>query len=236
MKQLRKIGTTNEPLANASDMFVVHGVLRREFGLMSPLVLDVPAGDQSRAAVVADHIALVSMFLQIHHSGEDKHIWPLLRQRGAEDIASIVAAMEEEHESIHRKILKVGNAVESWRESAQDERRDALADAISELVPIVNNHLADEEKRVVPLIEKYVTASEYALLPQEGAAHIPPDKLPTVFGMVMYEAAPAVIDTIVAQLPPEVQPVIRDLGRNAYASYAKQLYGTATPPRSTELS
>jgi hypothetical protein len=49
--------------------------------------------------------------------------------------------------------------------------------------------------------------------------------------MVLYEAAPAVIDMIVAQMPAEVQPVIKDLAATAYATYAKELYGTAAPPR-----
>ena len=38
---------------------------------------------------------------------------------------------------------------------------------------------------------------------------------------------------VVAEMPAEVQPVIKDLGAAAYANYAQQLYGTATPPRVT---
>ena len=51
--------------------------------------------------------------------------------------------------------------------------------------------------------------------------------------MFMYETAPEVIDMVVAEMPAEVQPVIRDLAANAYAAYAKELYGTATPARVT---
>ena len=71
------------------------------------------------------------------------------------------------------------------------------------------------------------------MLAQEGAAHVAPDKLPTALGMVLYEAAPAVIDMIVAEMPTEVQPVIKDLAATAYAAYTKELYGTAAPPRVT---
>jgi hypothetical protein len=48
--------------------------------------------------------------------------------------------------------------------------------------------------------------------------------------MFMYEADPAVVDLTVAEMPAEVQPVIRDLGAAAYASYAKELYRTVAPP------
>ena len=48
--------------------------------------------------------------------------------------------------------------------------------------------------------------------------------------MIKYEADPAVIDMIVAELPAEIQPVIKPLATTAYAA---ELYGTATPPRVT---
>jgi hypothetical protein len=50
----------------------------------------------------------------------------------------------------------------------------------------------------------------------------------------MYEAEPAAIDMTVAHMPAEIRPVIKDLGDQAYAAYAKELYGTATPPRVTD--
>jgi Hemerythrin HHE cation binding domain len=70
---------THEPRADARDMFVVHAMFRREFGLMPGLVPAVAAGDSARAALVADHVALMSEGLAAHHQGEDDHIWPVLR-------------------------------------------------------------------------------------------------------------------------------------------------------------
>ena len=183
-----------------------------------------------RTTLVADHVALVSGFLDRHHSGEDKHIWPRLRQRCPEKCAPIVEVMEDQHHAIHTCLLQVNEAAKASRQSASADTRDALAGALDRLLPVTTEHLALEEERVVPLIEKYITQAEYAPVAQEQAADAPPDKLPTLFGMFMYEADPAVIDMVVAELPAEVQPVIKDLGAAAYANYAKGLYGTATPP------
>ena len=224
---------TSEPLTDARDMFAVHTMFRREFGLMPDLVRGVRADDKQRVTVVADHLGLVSGVLHHHHSGEDKHVWPRLRERCPEEIASVVAVMEEQHEAIHKGYLQVEDALGAWRESASAEARDALAGVIDQLLPVLNEHLALEEEQVVPLIEKYITAAEYALVPQEGNAATPQDKLPAIFGMIMYEGAPEVIDRIVSEMPAEVQPVIKDLATKAYAAYAKELYETATPPRVT---
>jgi hypothetical protein len=221
--------TINEPLADARDMFAVHTMFRREFGLMPGLVRAVTAGDTRRATLVADHVALVSGVLDVHHSAEDKHIWPLLRDRCPQECAPLVDVMEHQHHAIDTRLLQATEAARAWPDGASAGTRDALADAVDRLIPVTREHLALEEERVVPLIEKYITKAEYAVLAQEGAAHVAPDKLPTALGMVMYEAAPAVIDMIVAEMPAEVQPVIKDLAATAYAAYATELYGTAAP-------
>jgi len=223
--------TPNEPLADARDMFTAHTMFRREFGLMPGLVRAVAAGDRQRAALVAGHITIVSGVLNHHHSGEDSYIWPPLLERCPQDCAPLVGVMEDQHQAIHHGLLQVEKAVAAWRDSAAADTRDALADAIDRLLPVMKEHLALEEDRVVPLIEKYVTQAEYARVAQEQGAEVPPDKLPAVFGMFMYEADPAAIDLAVADMPAEVQPVIRDLAPKAYAAYAQELYGTATPPR-----
>jgi iron-sulfur cluster repair protein YtfE (RIC family) len=226
----------NEPLADARDMFAAHTMFRREFGLMPGLVRAAAAGDKQRSALVADHVAMVTGVLNHHHAGEDAYVWPRLRERCPADCAALVGVMEDQHHAIHTGLLQVAQAAEAWRDSASAEARHALAGAIDRLLPVMNEHLALEEERVVPLIEKYVTQAEYARVAQEQGAEVPPDKLPAVFGMFMYEAEPAAIDLAVSEMPAEVQPVIRDLAPKAYAAYAEELYGTPAPPRVTGIS
>ena len=191
------------------------------------------AGDNQRSALIAHHVAIVSSVLNHHHSGEDEYVWPRLRERCPEDCAALVDVMEDQHHAIHNGLLQVAQAREPWRDTASADARHALADAIDRLLPAMSEHLAVEEERVVPLIEQYVTQAEYVRVAQEQGAEVPPDKLPAMFGMYMYEADPAAIDLAVAEMPPEVQPVIRDLARKAYVAYAEELYGTPAPPRVT---
>jgi hypothetical protein len=221
----------NEPLADPRAMFTIHTMFRREYGLMPGLVREVTPGDGQRAALVADHIALVNLVLDFHHSGEDKHVWPPLRKRCPDECAALVDLMEDQHHTIHTYLLRVTEAGQAWRVSASADARDALADAIDQFLAALTEHLVLEEERVVPLIGEYVTESEWGAVAQEEGSEFPPDKILTVFGMLMYEGDPAAIDTIVTHMPVEVQPVIKDLGSQAYTAYATQLYGTATPPR-----
>jgi Hemerythrin HHE cation binding domain len=225
------VTTLDESLADPRDMFVAHTMFRREFGLMPDLVRTVTPGDKRRATLVADHIALVSSVLSQHHVGEDRHIWPRLRNRCAQECEPLVDVIEDQRHAIHTCLLQVGRALPPWRDSASARARGALAAAIDRLIAVVREHLALEEERVGPLIVKHITDAEYAVLAQEDAAGIPPGKLPTVLGMIMYDGDGAVSDVILAEMPVEVQPAIKDLAVQAYAAYATDLYGTPTPPR-----
>jgi hypothetical protein len=223
----------NEPLADARDMFVVHTMLRREFGLAPELIRGVDGGDHQRAGVVADHLHLMNGLLEQHHSGEDKHIWPRLQERVPGEIAPIVGIMEEQHEAIHHGYERVDEALGKWRTDASAEARDTLAAAVDGLLPILREHLAIEEERVVPLIEKYITSAEYRLVAAEGGQETPPELFPVIFGMLMYEGAPDVIEDIVAEMPAQVQGGIKQMASSAYADYANKVYGTPEPRKTT---
>jgi hypothetical protein len=81
-------------------------------------------------------------FLNGHHSGEDKHIWPHLLQRCPGRCGPVVAVLEDQHDAIN----EVGEAVAAWRGSESQNARDALALAIDRLLPVTAGHLALEEE------------------------------------------------------------------------------------------
>ena len=225
--------TLGEPAADPRDMSAAHTMFRREFGLMPGLVRAVTPGDTQRATLVADHITLVSGVLSQHHAAEDRHIWPRLRERCPQESGPVVDVIEEQRHAVRTRLLQVSKALQPWRDSASARARGALAGAIDQLIAVITEHLALEEERVVPLIVKHITDAEYAVRAQEHAAQIPPGKLPAVLGMIMYYRDPGVSDMILAQMPVEVRPAIKDLAVQAYATYATDLHGTATLPRAT---
>jgi hemerythrin-like domain-containing protein len=219
--------------ADTRDMAAVHTMFRREFGSMPELVLGVAAGDAERTAVVADHVLFVSRMLELHHAGEDEYIWPLLREHGGAEIELLMDVMECQHEDIHKARLLVDDAVRTWRASASAEDRESLVEAVQALVPRLEDHLALEEERVLPLIERHLSEAEYARLGEEGAVHTPTELLPTTVGMVIHGSAPEVVEAIVKVMPAEARPVTKEIATAAYAAYAEKVYGTGTARRVT---
>ncbi|MCU1681915.1 MAG: hypothetical protein JWQ81_2654 [Amycolatopsis sp.] len=223
--------TIDEPLADVRDMYAVHVVLRRELGLAADLVRGVAAGDSERSRVVGDHIEMTLTFLHAHHSGEDAHLWPRLLERAPQEVAPIVHTMESQHHGIEVTQVEIFTHLETWRSSAAAEAGAQLAAALERLSLLLKEHLGMEEEKAVPIMGAYITAAEWNAMVAEGGAGVAPELLPVMFGMLMYEGDPEVVQLAVDNMPPEIGAVIKDVASQAYADYAKNVYGTTTPPR-----
>ena len=218
---------TNGQYADTRDMYKVHAMFRREFGLLPGLVPGVPAGDRERSQIIADHITLLTTVLHAHHHSEDDSLWPKLLDRGSEEVAPVVHLMESQHESLGKLITEIATALDAWRSSAAPKRREALADALDRMIPVLYEHMGSEEQRTLPIVEKYVTAAEWEEMVQSGWGTIPPANRLLVVGMVMYEGGLELV-------PPEARSTLGELAPRVFASHSIRVHGTATPPRSTD--
>jgi len=222
---------SNEPLADVRDMYMAHTMFRRETRLAPALIRGVADGDLERAAVVADHLAIVDNGLHHHHVAEDEHLWPRLLDRAGAEAKPVVLAMEEQHDSIDKLLDEVRTGLAQWRGAADAARRDALASSAQRLADRLAEHLAQEEDLALPLIEQHITAAEWGAMIAGSAGDIAPEQIPLIFGMMAYEADPDTVRDVIAQMPPEVGGVIGEVAGQVFAAHAQLVYGTATPER-----
>ncbi len=222
---------SNEPLADVRDMYMVHTMLRRELGLAPALVRGVADHDVERATVVAEHLAIVDNLLDHHHRGEDANVWPRLLERAGAEAEPIVELMERQHAEIEKLPGETRDRLAEWRTTADARQGAGLADGISLLLVRLVEHLAVEEDRAIALMERHITAAEWAQAVAEGAADVPPEQMTLLFGMMAYEADPDTVRDIIATMPPEVSTVIGDLAAQAFAAHSERVHGTATPAR-----
>ena len=226
----------SEPTArfDPREMFVVHDVFRREFALMPGLIATVAPGDHDRAELVGDHIDGLTSLLHHHHEGEDAHVWPLLGERCPDSVAAL-GSMHHQHEQLASHLDGVSAALAAWRVDAAAAAGQRLAVALDRTLPLLRQHLEDEERYVVPLMERCLSAVEWDEMVQKGAADADPAQLPLNFGMLMYEGDPEIIERVLAAMPAEARPVITALAAQTFAEHSRAVHGTPTPPRSTEL-
>jgi hypothetical protein len=212
-------------------MAMVHTGFLREYFQMPDLVRGVAVGDRERAEIVADHIALIGLVLHIHHSGEDMAIWPRLLERSPEEIAPLVHGMEKHHEHIGACLDDLAVQVPAWRSDPNAGTREPILRTLDKLLPVLRVHLTEELEYVMPLIEKNITGDEWDEMVQHGIPLTPPESVPTIFGLMMYEGDPSAVNDALNNVPAEARAVIAEAAPKAYGDYAERLYGTRTPPR-----
>ncbi|MBQ1015202.1 hemerythrin domain-containing protein [Micromonospora sp. M51] len=218
-----------EAMADVRDMYMAHSALRREFSLLPQLVRDVTPGDTRRAEVVGAHAEMLCHILHLHHEGEDLLLWPLLLERGGAQATAIVPTMEAQHHAIEDAHAAVVALLPQWRRTGRDGEQ--LADALEQLRSALIEHMALEEKEILPLAERHVTAREWMRLGEHGMSKSSKKQLPLAFGLAMYEGDPAVVKAVLAHAPLPARLLMPIIAPRLFANHARRVHGTATPPR-----
>jgi hemerythrin-like domain-containing protein len=142
--------TAAQPI-DTREMVVVHTAFRREFAEAPALIRAVPAGNRERAQRVGDHLQLMLEMLHHHHDGEDRLLWPKLLDRVEADLRPVIELMERQHEGIHAELERATELLGRWREAAEEDDREQLAACVERLTALLEEHLAAEEERLLPL-------------------------------------------------------------------------------------
>ncbi len=223
------MSTGQQDEVDTRDMVVVHTAFRREFGLAPGLVRGVSDGDLRRAAVVADHLDLLTTMLHHHHATEDRLLWPALHQRVPAELDATISLMERQHERIHAGNDAVAKRLPTWRATALAEAGEALAEALEEVDAALTEHLAAEEELLLPIAARHLTREEWLRLGEEGMAGLKGSQLPLAFGMLQYQGDPEVVAEMLSHAPALARLLMPVMAPRAFARYSRRVHGTATP-------
>lgn len=213
------------PRPDTNEMVVVHRVFRRLFGALPDLVRQVPAGDTTRAAVVADHYTEIASGLHHHHTNEDEYLWPMLLDRVRAD-QSLVLRMAEQHECVASLLERADDGFVRFRASADPELGTELAGTLDALSAALHEHLSDEERHVLPMVEEHLSIAEWEQLGERGRAGIPKDRLLIQLGYLLEGTSPAEQREFLAHLPLPVRVLWKVAGRRKYARERRLVEGS----------
>jgi hemerythrin-like domain-containing protein len=210
---------------DALDMTLVHRVFRREFDDIPRLIAAVPIGDTGGAKVVAAHLNFMVDALHHHHAAEDELAWPVLIAR-APMRGDEIARMGEQHEGIAAAINRVQADLSAWTKTVDRSTRDELLGSVTELANRVVQHLDDEERNAVPVIEEHMTQSEWQAAIKRGAAFLSSHpRLGIVLGgLVLDYASPDEGRKFLAGVPMPQRLLVKLLSPRMTATYRRRLY------------
>lgn len=172
-----------EPI-DVSDMAIVHRTFRKGYSEAAGLVRADFAPPPGRVTFLADHVDFGIAALHVHHRSEDELLYPKLIERAPER-AAVIEQVEQEHQLIASALDQASAACATWREQPAAETGEALAAALDHLNAVVEPHLDDEERKILPIAAVTLTQQEWDALGKHGASQFPPSKRAIAFGMLL---------------------------------------------------
>lgn len=223
--------TTLDPVATPAvdtrDMVMAHRAFRREFRLAPAAVRRTHTRQHARR--VAAHVASLVSALHHHHEAEDELLWPLLHARVPAELAALVDTMESQHEDVARLLDTVERLLPAWSADPGSAATEELAGTLQELSRVLDEHLALEEARLLPLAEAHLSPEEWQQLEVRGMGSLPKAQAPVLVGMLLLEGDPEVLAGMIGRMPLLPRLLLPRLAPRAYARRARVIHGTPTP-------
>ncbi|GAB3835894.1 hemerythrin domain-containing protein [Dactylosporangium cerinum] len=214
--------TRTDRRPDVHEMVVVHRAFRREFGAAADLVRRTPVGDTGRAKIVANHLRLCTAGLEMHHTGEDIVLWPLLLERSAPS-TGLVETMQAQHHSIDGHVEAIAPALATWEAAPTEAAGEHLATLCERFTAALLEHLDLEEREILPLASRHVTAVEWNQMGQHGKDTMTPSQLPIMFGLVLQDADDEERARMLGNLPLPIRFLLKTVGAWQFKRYVRGL-------------
>lgn len=149
-------------------MYAMHDALRRELVHLDRVTTTVDR-DPRHVLATAAGWKLFKKALRAHHTAEDDALWPALRRSltGRPKDLALLEVMEAEHAAIEPVVEAIDAALAD--PEVDTLRLGELTDALTRGLA---GHLAHEEETVLPLVQRVLTAEQWAHFGQVHAQHI----------------------------------------------------------------
>jgi hemerythrin-like domain-containing protein len=220
---------TTDSKPNVWEMVVVHRVFRREFRLAPELVRQVAPGDTGRAATLAAYLTEVLNGLHHHHEAEDKLLWPVLVRRVHLE-RDLIRAMEKQHDRIAGHVYALDQLLPGWREEADAERRDRIADTLLLLREDLVAHLDQEEERILPLVAGHLSKAEWDTLSEYARAQLPKDRLLIQLGYLLEDTTAWEREAFLRLMPLPARILWKVIGQRQYRRECARVRGSERRP------
>ena len=202
------------PRPDVTDMFAVHQALRDTLGSAPQLVAGVDASDPERVELITNLYDNVLDFLHVHHDGEEQLVFPLLRER-CPDQLELLDLMASQHADVVELVQRSEGALSAWAGGDTSAQADS-ASALGELGSRLDQHLGEEERRVLPLCAEHMSLQEWGALPGHAMGNFGGDKIWLILGLIRGRMTQDQRDQMLAHMPPPAVEMWTSMGEQAY--------------------
>jgi iron-sulfur cluster repair protein YtfE (RIC family) len=206
-----------------TGMYVMHFGFRRDLANLASAVANTPLGDTATWSALQARWRLFADILHHHHAAEDDYYWPALsaavQMRGTVDDQALVAAMEDEHAGIDPALAACATGFAEVLAHPCESHRAALEVRIVTFREALDEHLAHEERETLPLVQRVMSAAEFAASEEAIERHAYPARMiPKVLPWACHRL-PA---DAAARMQMSMGPVLRLLHRLLRAGFERR--------------
>ncbi|MEU4690361.1 hemerythrin domain-containing protein [Actinoplanes sp. NPDC023714] len=159
----------NEP----SGLLLAHRAMLRDLDRCAALTAGLAASgtrlDRKRAGAIAGYLSDFCDSIHHHHSAEDEVLWPVLERAAGAHVD--LTELTDDHAVLDPKLARIRAGAAALKSG--HTVTPALAADLADLRDTLREHIADEERTIVPLIKKYVSDEEWnrveAVIRRHGA-------------------------------------------------------------------
>lgn len=149
-----------------TGMYVMHHAFRRDLARFASGIALTPLGDVDTWSALSWRWARFTHVLHEHHHAEDEHYWPVLdaavATRGTGSDRAEVEAMSTEHAEIDPALAALTGAFQAMVQHPCEDHRHALEIRLAGLREVLGAHLEHEETVVLPLVQRVMSAADFA--------------------------------------------------------------------------
>ncbi len=188
-------------------MRALHAALRRDLSRLREVAAQLGSSAGAPPTVLAGWDAFRAQ-LDNHHGAEDDDLWPVLRGELSDpgDLAS-VDAMVAEHRHIPPALAGVDAALRGGGE---------LAAPVELLSTVLLDHLAHEEREVLPLLEQHLTQAQWRAFLHKERGRRSPRERPEFLTWILDDASEQDAAAVLAEMPPPARLAYRRVLRPRY--------------------
>jgi hemerythrin-like domain-containing protein len=172
----------SEPAAPSFDdplgmLSACHGRIERHLGTLERLQRHLPehGADLDARAAARGILRYFDIAAPHHHADEERSLFPRLRRARPNDAPPLLAALEQEHESLAAKWRRLRPLLTGI---AAGNRANLSARDVAEIRSAYLAHIAHEERELIPFAAATLDATALAEIGAEMAARrgVDPDK------------------------------------------------------------
>lgn len=152
--------TDISPTPNLLGIRLAHRAMLADTSRFASLARELAGGQcpHRRARAVADHLGLLCDSIHHHHRVEDEVLWPMLSAAAGDAVD--LRELTDDHAQLDPMLAEIRAACADLV-AGRSTAAAHLAEQLTRLHTVLDEHIADEERTVFPIVTEYLSPARW---------------------------------------------------------------------------